>query len=88
MTRRCTYRWCTDEVDQDCDGDTDAVDLDCRACEAAADCPMTDPCITVKCEAGLCVSTPTDDGQSCDAGDVCREKGPCVPGRRENSVNR
>jgi hypothetical protein len=74
---------CADGVDQDCDGDTDAVDLDCRACEAAADCPMTDPCITVKCEAGRCVSTPTDEGQSCDAGDVCREKGRCVGGRCE-----
>ncbi len=77
---------CDDNLDNDCDGLTDAADGDCGACENDAACDDGDPCTVDSCTEGSCTfafaeaDTPCDDGLFCNGPtDVCDGQGGCGP---------
>ncbi len=56
---------CSDGLDNDCDGFTDAGDTDCTTCGSDAECDDSDPCTDDRCEAGACVNDPITTGCGC-----------------------
>jgi len=73
---------CTDTLDNDCDGDTDAQDSECFQCVSDADCDDVNPCTDDVCTAqNTCENTNNtnscDDGDSCTMNDACNQ-GSCT----------
>jgi len=49
---------CSDSIDNDCDGFTDAEDSECKTCSTDADCDDSDPCTEDTCNNGQCLNDP------------------------------
>ena len=68
---------CTDGIDNDCDGDTDAGDTGCFECVDASDCDDDDVCNGAEsCQGGGCVAGTAPD---CDDQNPCTSDS-CEPG--------
>jgi hypothetical protein len=75
---------CTDGIDNDCDGLTDADDYACFNCAVDGDCDDGNPCTQDHCNPGYgCVfyfvTTTCDDSDPCSHPDVC-QAGSCIAG--------
>ncbi|HSA22742.1 MAG TPA: hypothetical protein P5076_14910, partial [Myxococcota bacterium] len=79
---------CENGLDDDCDGQTDALDPDClvEPCTSPGDC-MDDgnPCTQAACPAGACAHEPAADLSACPGADACSSRylcflGECAPG--------
>jgi hypothetical protein len=68
--------WC-DNLDNDCDGETDE---DCTQCQADADCVDADSCLRGACTDGTCSTDPSPDGTGCDDGLYCTDNDQCATG--------
>jgi hypothetical protein len=69
--------WC-DNLDNDCDGDTDE---ECSACQADADCVDAGSCLQGTCTDGVCsTETGCEDGLYCTTGEAC-VAGTCQAGQ-------
>ena len=64
-------------IDDDCDGDTDEEVL---CCEVEADCDDSNPCTAHLCEDGTCSAPDFLDAVACDDGDACTTGESCVQG--------
>ena len=64
---------CGDNVDNDCDGQTDTADMGCKQCQSDADCDDHNACNGVEtCDGTLChAGTPPN----CNDGNVCTDDG-------------
>ncbi|MFC1655235.1 hypothetical protein ACFL2F_05450, partial [Myxococcota bacterium] len=73
---------CSNNLDDDCDGQTDLDDSDCVDCQSANDCDDANSCTLDDCQAGGCTNTPQvgqgcDDTDDCTHTDVCNGAGQC-----------
>jgi len=71
---------CTDTLDNDCDGLTDADDTACVSCTNDNECDDLNPCTTDTCAAGVCGNVDVADGTGCDDGEYCTDPDTCVGG--------
>ncbi len=71
---------CTDGLDNDCDGNTDADDTECMSCNNPAQCDDSNDCTADDCVDGACVNTPVGDGTGCDDGLFCTDGDTCTGG--------
>jgi hypothetical protein len=84
-----TGTYCTNGVDDDCDGIMDNQEASCGGCSADVDCDDTSPCTDDKCVSNACTHTPVaavtscDDGNDCTVLDHC-DAGSCVGSPRDD----
>ncbi|NMB75029.1 MAG: hypothetical protein GYA21_07855 [Myxococcales bacterium] len=71
---------CTDNVDNDCDGQTDMADTGCMSCTQDAECDDGNACTTDACAGGHCSNTAVGDGAPCDDGRYCTDPDRCTGG--------
>jgi hypothetical protein len=79
---------CSNGIDDDCDGLTDAADEDCLTlpCVQAGDCPDDgNPCTVASCQSGLCRWPALPEASACPGSDDCASQyicrgGQCLPG--------
>jgi hypothetical protein len=71
---------CSDSMDNDCDGQTDDVDPDCRNCVVNSDCDDNNDCTINTCAGGLCQTSSVVDGSTCDDGLYCTVQDSCTGG--------
>ena len=71
---------CSNNIDDDCDGKTDAEDSNCSPCTKNTDCDDGNTCTNDVCQAGSCVFNPVDDGTHCDDGLYCNGSDSCADG--------
>ncbi|MBW2701293.1 MAG: hypothetical protein JRF33_10775, partial [Deltaproteobacteria bacterium] len=71
---------CSDGLDNDCDGNTDADDTECMSCNNPAQCNDDNDCTADDCVDGACVNTAVGDGTGCDDGFFCTDGDTCTGG--------
>jgi formylglycine-generating enzyme required for sulfatase activity len=71
---------CSDGQDNDCDGDTDALDVNCGVCAQDSDCDDSDVCTQDVCDIDQCRNDPEQDGTQCDDGAYCTVSDECAGG--------
>ncbi len=76
---------CSNGIDDDCDGLSDAADPNCIDCTEAADCDDQNQCSQDDCVAGVCVNTPLAEGSACSDGDQCTRRDACQSGLCEGT---
>jgi len=69
---------CGDDIDNDCDGQTDE---DCPTCQQDSDCDDGNPCTIDFCTAGECHQANFPDHTPCSDGDACTLADECLQGR-------
>ena len=77
---------CSDGLDNDCDGLTDAADTGCVSCTVAGDCDDQNGCTTDACDTGVCTNDPVADGSACDDGAWCTDPDTCTAGQCGGSL--
>jgi hypothetical protein len=67
---------CTDGLDNDCDGQKDALDSDCSECNVPSDCDDNKVCTDDSCNNHVCGHTNNtvgcNDNDACTCNDACR----------------
>jgi hypothetical protein len=71
---------CSDGLDNDCDGLTDAADTGCVSCTVDGDCDDQNACTTDACDTGVCTNDAVADGTACDDGAFCTDPDTCSAG--------
>ena len=71
---------CTNQIDDDCDGDTDNRDADCQGCQNADECEDGNPCTVDACDAALGTCTHTNQP-------IPGAEGLNVPGTCDNGLD-
>jgi hypothetical protein len=72
---------CSDNLDNDCDGNPDLQDSDCVNCTSDAECADSTICTDDTCTQGLCVNTPANEGKSCTLDNKCVVNAKCTAGK-------
>jgi hypothetical protein len=71
---------CSNQVDDDCDGQTDMADSECVSCSDNTECNDNNACTIDNCNAGQCTYQDMQNGTTCDDGLYCTENDVCVNG--------
>jgi len=71
---------CSDKVDNDCDGLTDAQDANCLFCTSDAECDDANPCTRDLCQGMICSNEPLAEENSCEDGLFCTVDDRCLGG--------
>jgi hypothetical protein len=84
-----TGSYCTNGIDDDCDGIMDNQEASCGGCTTDLDCDDGSPCTDDKCASNACTHTPVAAVTTCDDADDCTvldhcDAGSCVGSPRDD----